>query len=126
MRILKQPLIPLLLAVCVCVLFAFYMSQRPVSPEGRYEYRPMVCINDQIYGEDGTSVKELPKGFAGIGQIKEKVSNVHPMIKRNYVSNNLKVGTRIFSNLDNPNEIYFKIDDSKYVKYLRIIEDDFD
>lgn len=122
MKVLKQPLIPLLLTTCVCVLFGFYMSHQPVSPEGKYEYRPMICIKDEIYGDNGTGVKALPEGYVSVGQIEEKVSNVQPMIKRNYVSNTLNVGTEIFASQDNPDKIYLKIDNSKYIEYIRLPE----
>ena len=39
------------------------MSHQPVSPEGKYEYRPMICIKDEIYGDNGTGVKALPEGY---------------------------------------------------------------
>lgn len=119
---MKQPLIPLLLAACVCVLFALYMSHQPASPEGKYEYRPMIYIEDEIYGDNGTGVKALPEGYVSVGQIEEKVSNVQPMIKRNYVSNTLNVGTKIFASQDNPDKIYLKINNSKYVEYIRLAE----
>ena len=52
----------------------------------------MICIKDEIYGDNGTGVKALPEGYVSVGQIEEKVSNVQPMIKRSYVSNTLNVG----------------------------------
>lgn len=99
------------------------MSHQPVSLEGKYEYRPMICIKDEIYGDNGTGVKALPEGYVSVEQIEEKVSNVQPMIKRrNYVSNTLNVGTEIFASQDNPDKIYLKIDKSKYIEYIRLPE----
>lgn len=125
-RTLKNPLLPLLLTACVCLIFGAYMSQQPVLQEGKYGYKPMVYINDRIYGDIGIVVKSPPEGFELAGEVKEKVSSLEPMVKRNFAANMLDVGTEIFTSTENLKEIYIKLEESKYSKYINHDEEDFD
>lgn len=126
MKILKNPLVPLLVAVCICIAFGIFMSGDPFPSKEIYGYKPMVYVNDQIYHDIGIVVQTLPEEAVLAGEVKEKVSNVEPMVERNYVSNSLEEGTEIYTCKDELDEIYLKLDESKYIKYIRLVEDDFD
>lgn len=125
-RVLKNPLVPFLLAACICTAFGVFMSGDPFPAKEIYVYKPMVCINDRIYDDVGTGVESLPKGFVRAGEVREKVSDIEPMVEKNYASNTLDVGTEIFTSKENPDEIYLKLDESKYAKFMCHAKDDSD
>lgn len=125
-RILKNPLLPLLLAVCICVIFGVFMSDDPFPAKEIYGYKPMVCINDRVYGEIGAVTKSPPEGFKLAGTVKEKVSSLEPMVERNFTANMLDAGTEIFTSEENLEEIYIKLEESKYSKYIHHAEEESD
>ena len=57
-----------------------------------------------------------------VGRIKRKISNMMPMEHTNFVSNNLDVGTRLFSSSNNLQSIYVKLDNQKYIEYTLICD----
>lgn len=125
-RILKNPLLPLLLAVCICVIFGVFMSGDPFPAKEIYGYKPLVYINDRVYGEIGIVETSPPEGFKLAGTVKEKVSSLEPMVERNFTANMLDVGTEIFTSEENLEEIYIKLEESKYSKYIHHVEEDSD
>lgn len=67
-----------------------------LSRQRRYTgYKPLVYINDRVYGEIGIVAKSPPEGFSLAGTVKEKVSSLDPMVERNFAANMLDVGTEI-------------------------------
>ena len=104
-KLLKNPLLPLLLAACICVIFGVFMSGDPFPAKEIYGYKPLVYINDRVYGEIGIVAKSPPEGFSLAGTVKEKVSSLDPMVERNFAANMLDVGTEIFTSEDHPDEI---------------------
>ena len=125
-KLLKNPLLPLLLAACICVIFVVFMSGDPFPAKEIYGYKPLVYINDRVYGEIGIVAKSPPEGFSLAGTVKEKVSSLDPMVERNFAANMLDVGTEIFTSEDHPDEIYIKLEESKYSKYIHHVEEDSD
>lgn len=102
------------------------MSGDPFPAKEIYGYKPMVCINNRVYGEIGIALESLPEGFKLAGTVKEKVSSLEPMVERNFAANMLDVGTGIFTSEENPDEIYIKLEKSKYSKYIHHVEEDSD
>lgn len=48
------------------------------------------------------------------------------MVERNFAANVLEVGIEIFTSEENPNEIYIKLEKSKYSKYIYLVEEESD
>ena len=67
-KLLKNPLLPLLLAACICVIFGVFMSGDPFPAKEIYGYKPLVYINDRVYGEIGIVAKSPPEGFSLAGR----------------------------------------------------------
>ena len=125
-KLLKNPLQPLLLAACICVIFGVFMTGDPFPAKEIYAYKPLVYINDRVYGEIGIVETSHPEGFKLAGTVKEKVSSLEPMVERNFAANMLDAGTEIFTSEDHPDEIYIKLEESKYSKYIHHVVEDSD
>lgn len=102
------------------------MSGDPFPAKEIYGYKPLVYINDRVYGEIGIIAKSPPEGFSLAGTVKEKVSSLEPMVERNFAANMLDAGTEIFTSEDHPDEIYIKLEESKYSKYIHHVVGDSD
>ena len=90
--------------------------------EEHHSYRPMICYNNELYGETNNLQQFLPNDFIEVGRIKRKISNIMPMEHTNFVSNNLDVGTGLFSSSNNLQSIYVKLDNQKYIEYTLICD----
>lgn len=105
--------------LCMLLIAITGCSQRKKELQ---EYRPMVCIGGELYGEAGDSEKILPDVWKNIGSITKKVSNVEPMPKEEFVSNTLEVGTEIYGNSNEANKIYVKLSEDKYILYILLLD----
>lgn len=85
-------------------------------------YRPMVYVDDTLYGDAGSSREALSGEWDCIGSIAQQVSNIEPMVEENYTANNLKVGTEIYVNDGSPDIIYLRIEEDKYILYEKLEE----
>lgn len=117
---------PVLITICACVIFGVFLSGDPFPAKEIYGYKPLVYINDRVYGGIGIVETSPPEGFKLAGTVKEKVSSLEPMVERNFTANMLDVGTEIFTSEENLEEIYIKLEESKYSKYIHHVEEDFD
>lgn len=117
------------LAIFILLIFSIYFilpdsNNKLVDniDEFKYDYKPMVYVNKQIYGIKLGTVDSIPFGWKLYGCIKKEVSSSEPMIKEELYSNSLEVGTKIFTNPSNNQCIYaeVKIEDKiVYVKYQK-------
>lgn len=73
------------------------------------DYRPMVFVNDTLYGETSKVVSELPSGVERIGTIIKIVSQSEPMINENFCSNNCPIGSEIYYSEETPGTVFIKI-----------------
>lgn len=110
----------LLLGLLICTVLVLYILRCVALQNSKTGYRPMVYINNELYGDAGIGVDSPPDGFLRAGAIKEKVLDTKPMIEKNYVSNTLDVGTEIYANKNMPDKIYIKLDSKKYIQYVKI------
>lgn len=86
------------------------------------DYRPMVFVNNQLFGDTGETVSSLPEGWKLLGAIKKVIKQNEPMEHEEFTSNSLTIGDEIYINEQENNRIYVKIDDGKYLLY-EIIND---
>ncbi|MEY8365174.1 hypothetical protein AALA22_05915 [Anaerovoracaceae bacterium 41-7] len=109
--------------ICIILGVAVLLSSVFMKTlEEHHSYRPMLCYNNKLYGETNNLQQFLPDDFIEVGRIKRKISNMMPMEHTNFVSNNLNVGTRVFSSSNNLKSIYVKLSNQKYIEYMLICD----
>ncbi len=87
------------------------------------DYRPMIYVRDNLYGETADVVGALPEEAAYIGTIKKVVPQNEPMVRENFSSNALPEGSEIYYSESEPDAIYVKLADTskeQYSKYTAI------
>ena len=115
-RLRKLILIGLAILLGVAIVYA------SIHQEETFTYRPMICYDDKLYGEDGIACKEIPTGFFFEGEIEKKVSSLEPMVHQNFVSNGVDKGVRIFASKTDKEKIYAELDKAVYMEYELIKE----
>jgi len=81
------------------------------------DHRPMVFVNDLLYAETADVVSELPSGTTLIGTIEKLISQSEDMLEENFCSNNLPIGSEIYYDSSNPDQIYIKLTTNSNVQY---------
>lgn len=94
--------------------------------DGKWDYRPMVYFEDELYGETADFFTELPDGLKLVGEIRTEGEQTEPMKHEEGYSNSLLVGSMIYA-ADDKNIIYIAIvHPSKgegYIVYERLDEE---
>jgi len=60
------------------------------------DYRPMVYVQDALYGETADAINTLPEEAVFIGTIGSIVPRNEPMVRENFTSNLLPIGSQVF------------------------------
>lgn len=120
-RIVKKVLLVLLVCLMILILLG-YLRYLSLMEKTFNLYRPMVYVDDTLYGDAGSSREALSGEWDCIGRIAQQVSNIEPMVEENYTANNLKVGTEIYVNDGSPDIIYLRIEEDKYILYEKLEE----
>ena len=95
-------------------------TQSDVAAPG--DYRPMVFIQDILYGEtfDVVHLNELPDNAQLIGSIETVVPQNAPMVRENNTSNVLKADSEVFADPSDSSKIYVQLPDGRYSVYEEI------
>lgn len=106
----------LLHLACSCDTAIEDFDEQPV------DYKPMIFVNDTLYGDCGVVSSELPSTAVLIGTIEEVVSQTEPMVHKEFCSNLLPVDSEIYYDVSTPEIIYTKppSTDSDYILYVII------
>jgi hypothetical protein len=76
---------------------------------GSSDYRPMIYIQDSLYGETADVVSALPDNAVNIGKIVKLVAQNEPMVLENLASNVMPVGSEIYGIKSDKNVIHFEL-----------------
>jgi hypothetical protein len=107
----KKIAIGVFIVVCSLAFSALALTacsdKKESTTEGQLgEYRPMIFIQNTIYGETADVVSTLPENAIGIGTIEKVVSQNEPMVRENFTSNLLPAGSQVFCDEVDLNVIY--------------------
>jgi len=80
-------------------------------------YRPMVYVRDTLYGETADVVSVLPENAVSIGVIEKTVSQYEPMVRENFTSNLLPIGSQVFCDEADLNILYVLLPLDSKVQY---------
>ncbi len=109
-----------LLSILISLLAVFVLcscASNKDEADNLSDYRPMVFVNDSLYGETGETLLELPSGADNIGSILKKTSQDEPMVNENFYSNSCPVGSEIYYDKESPEIIYVKVGSSENEMY---------
>ena len=81
------------------------------------DYRPMLYVRDNLYGQTADVVNTLPDIAVSIGAIEKVVPQNEPMVQENFTSNTLQTGSKIYFDETTPDIIYVKLIDATEEKY---------
>ena len=104
----------LILILSLLVIFTGCNSQDEVL----WVYKPMISIDDDLFGDTGHTKQKLSDGWELVGIIEQEVSQTEPMVKgeKYYIANYLPVGTEIYKSEEEPDVIYAKHNDT-FIRY---------
>ncbi|GAA4296903.1 hypothetical protein GCM10023142_36110 [Anaerocolumna aminovalerica] len=83
------------------------------------DYKPMIYVQDNLYGETSDVVDALPDETVYIGTINKLVSQSEPMVHENFTSNTLPEGSELYYNESDPDVVYVKLPDTNQVRYSK-------
>ncbi|MDR2572221.1 MAG: hypothetical protein LBD23_18250 [Oscillospiraceae bacterium] len=84
------------------------------------DYRPMIYVQDTLYGETADVVSILPNQAYILGAVEKVVPQTVPMVKENFVSNVMPAGSDIYSTDEYSNVIYVRLYNGNYSIYIEI------
>jgi hypothetical protein len=112
-----------LICVSMVLLISACSAERGTEKSELPDYRPMIYVKDNLYGETADTVSTLPNKAVYIGAVEKVVPQNEPMVQENFTSNLLPVGSEIYYNESDPNVIYVKLlgtTKEQYSKYIAI------
>jgi hypothetical protein len=119
----EQRIVVMLSLICVLLLSAVFTgcSEQGVNVNDKdqlWDYKPMVSIGNNLFGDTGYTKDKLPDEWVMIGEIEKEVPQNEPMVKGEtyYVANALPVGTEIYGYKKDANIIYAKFNGT-FLKY---------
>ena len=84
------------------------------------DYRPMVYIQDKLYGQTADITPMLPESILLLGSVETVVPQNEPMPQVNGTSNDAPVGSDIFAPLDDSGIIWVQLTNGMYSIYEEI------
>lgn len=82
------------------------------------DYRPMLFLQGQLYGDTGVVIQNLPVEIVLIGEVKELVPQNEPIKKEELTSNTLPVGSQVFLDVADTTILYLELQgEQRYVIY---------
>ena len=112
----KQRNIVMLTIICVLLLSAMFAGCS--KKEELWDYKPMVSIGNNLYGDTGDTKDELPVEWVMLGEVEKEAPQHEPMVKGEtyYVANALPVGTEIYGQKKDAGIIYAKFNNT-FIKF---------
>lgn len=108
----------LIISLCIVLFISACTKENDLHKDELSDYKPMVYVQDQLYGDTGDVSSALPNGAVAIGTIQKVVPQNEPMVDENLISNTLPVGSEVFADELNPHIIYVKISNKSLDQYL--------
>ena len=105
----------------LCLLIAITMmacSANSNDTNGASDYKPMVYVQDTIYGDTGKVISTLPSEAILIGSIEKTVPQNEPIVEENFTSNALPVGSEIYMSESAAFVIYIKLSGTSPSQFL--------
>ena len=84
------------------------------------DYKPMIFIQDILYGDTGNVINDLPDNSDMIGVIETVVPQNAPMVKENNTSNLVQAGSEVYAVPSDSCKIYVRLPDGRYSIYEEI------
>lgn len=109
--------------ICLSMFFSIAACSAEKGKEKNElnDYRPMIYVKDKLYGETGDTVTTIPNEAVYIGAVEKVVPQNKAMVKENFTSNLLPVGSEIYYNKADSNIIYVKVLDTTQEQYSKYI-----
>ena len=95
-----------MLFICMGILLVGCGKKQGQQQGEVWDYRPMIYVQDRLYGDDGGGVNKLPEDAELIGKIETQVSQNEPMVKENFTANTDLEGCEVYGNGVNKESIY--------------------
>ena len=83
-------------------------QEKAPSQEEVWDYRPMVYIQDKLYGDNGKGTNELPEDAKLLGTIETQVSQTEAMVEENFTANTDLVGSEVYGCEADKETVYVK------------------
>jgi hypothetical protein len=112
-----------IIGVSLILMISACSSVKGTTSNELSDYRPMIYVQDNLYGETSDVISTLPGGATYIGTVNKVVPQNEPMVRENFTSNALAVGSEIYYNESDPGVVYIKLSDTteeQYSKYIVI------
>ncbi|KPU46066.1 hypothetical protein OXPF_05490 [Oxobacter pfennigii] len=112
-----------LIGVSMVLMISACFSEKGTAKNELSDYRPMIYVQDALYGGTADVISILPDEAVYIGTVEKVVPQNEPMVRENFVSNTLSAGSEIYYSESDPNVIYVKLSDTsqeQYSKYIAI------
>lgn len=106
-----------LMSLCMALWVIACSGHEDVSESELSDYRPMLYVQDNLYGETSDTVNTLSDDAVCIGTIVRVVSQNEPMIHENFTSNLLQEGSEIYFDETSLDTVYVKLMDSPEEQY---------
>ena len=87
-------------------------STKSSNEEANWLYRPMIYIQNEMYGETGKGVDSLPEEAVLLGRIEKIVSQIEPMVKENLTANTDLEGMEVFGEEKDKKTVYIQVKES--------------
>jgi hypothetical protein len=101
-----------LICVSMILMITACSSKKDTANNESSDYRPMIYVQDNLYGETADVVSTLPDGATCIGKVEKVVPQNEPMVRENFTSNALPEGSEIYYNKSDPDVVYVKLSDT--------------
>jgi len=114
-----------IIAILIIAFFIFMVivsgnNHPEIPPVTLNDYKPMIFIQDTLYGDTGYVVNDFPDNSDLIGEIKTVMPQNAPMVKENNTSNLVQAGSEVYAVPSDSSKIYVRLPDGRYSIYEEI------
>jgi hypothetical protein len=108
----------LILVVCMGLSMLSCGKKQDIEQEVGGDYRPMIYIQDRLYGDNGRGVDKLPDDAKLLGKIEIQAPQTEAMVEENFTANTDLKGCEVYGSETDKDTIYveYKSQNAK-VKY---------
>ena len=110
----------LFMSVCMVLLLSACSEDKVATENELSDYRPMIYVQDKLFGETADVISNLPEKAVSVGTIEKVVPQNEPMERTNFTSNLLQIGSEIYCDEADPSVVYVKLPDVRYSVYSTI------
>lgn len=107
----------LIIMICLIWILTGCSKNDSAADNPMQDYRPMVFVKGNLYGDTGDVVTTLPEGWEVIGEIEQIQPQTEPLSEVEFTSNSLEVGDKIYYNDGVKESIYAGVEGDKYLIY---------